>query len=54
MELDNLKQLEERYRQENMDLQKRIDDEGQKNHETSYNIKETETKIRVKEEQIMS
>ena len=50
MELDRLKALEERYRNENMDLQKRIDDESGRNHELGASIKDTEMKIRVKED----
>ncbi len=50
MELERLKSLEERYRNENMDLQKRIDDESSRNHEFGANIKDVEMKIRVKED----
>jgi chromosome segregation ATPase len=52
--LEHLKTLEERYRQENGDLQRRIETEGSKNIEISANIKDLEGKIRVREEQIMS
>ena len=52
-ELDHLKGLEERYRTENADLQKRNDDEGGKNYELSQSIKDTEGKIRQKEDMIM-
>ncbi len=53
MELERLKSLEERYRNENMDLQKRIDEEGGRNHELGSSIKDVEMKTRVKEDQIM-
>jgi chromosome segregation ATPase len=52
-ELEHLRALEERYRSENSDLQRRIDSEGGRNAELSQLIKETETKIRIKEEQII-
>jgi hypothetical protein len=45
-----LKQLEEKYRGENQDLQKRIDSEGQRNIELTNSIKELELKIRAKED----
>lgn len=49
-----MKSLEERYRQENTDLQRRIDGEGSKNIELSASIKDLESKIRIREEQIIS
>lgn len=52
-ELNHLKSLEEKYRNENGDLQKRIDSESQRNIEMSANIKDLEMKIRTKEDQIM-
>ena len=52
-ELNHLKSLEEKYRNENGDLQKRIDSESQRNIELSNSIKELEAKIRAKEDQIM-
>lgn len=52
-ELNHLKSLEEKYRNENGDLQKRIDSESQRNIELSNNIKELEARIRAKEDQIM-
>lgn len=53
-ELEHLKSLEDRYKQENSDLQKRIDSEGSRNVEINQQIKEIELKIRSREEQIMS
>ena len=52
-ELNHLMSLEEKYRNENGDLQKRIDSESQRNIEMSANIKDLEMKIRTKEDQIM-
>ena len=52
-ELNHLKSLEEKYRNENGDLQKRIDSESGRNIEISANIKDLEVKIRQKEDQIM-
>lgn len=52
-ELNHLKSLEEKYRNENGDLQKRIDSESARNIEMSANIKDLEAKIRAKEDQIM-
>jgi|TARA_B110001450_G_scaffold98339_1_gene93298 chromosome segregation ATPase len=51
--LNHLKSLEEKYRNENSDLQKRIDSESSRNIEMSANIKDLEMKIRTKEDQIM-
>ena len=48
-----MKSLEEKYRNENGDLQKRIDSESSRNIEMSANIKDLEGKIRAKEDQIM-
>lgn len=52
-ELNHLKSLEERYKDENGDLQRRIDQEGCQNVELSGAIKELEVKIRQKEDQLM-
>jgi chromosome segregation ATPase len=52
-ELNHLKALEEKYRNENIDLQKRIDTESSRNIELTTSIKELEAKIRAKEDQIM-
>lgn len=52
-ELNHLKALEEKYRNENVDLQKRIDSESQRNIELTTSIKDLESKIRSKEDQIM-
>ncbi len=52
-ELEHLKALEDRYRQENGDLQRRIDQEGTRNFELSQAIKDIELKIRQREDQIM-
>ena len=52
-ELNHLKNLEEKYRHENTDLQKRIDSESSRNMELTAAIKELEGKIRAKEDQIM-
>ena len=48
-----MKTLEEKYRNENVDLQKRIDTEGSRNIELTTSIKDLESKIRAKEDQIM-
>jgi len=52
-ELNHLKSLEQRYKDENSDLQRRIDQEGCQNVELSGAIKELEVKIRQKEDQLM-
>ena len=52
-ELNHLKSLEEKYRVENTDLQKRIDSESARNIELTAAIKDLEAKIRAKEDQIM-
>jgi len=52
-ELNHLKNLEQRYKDENVDLQRRIDQEGGNNVDISGKIKEFEIKIRQKEDQIM-
>ena len=52
-ELNHLKSLEQRYKDENGELQKRIDQEGCQNVELSGAIKELEVKIRQKEDQLM-
>ena len=52
-ELNHLKNLEQRYKDENGDLQRRIDQEGCQNVELSGAIKELEVKIRQKEDQLL-
>ena len=52
-ELQHLKTLEQRYKEENSDLQHRIDQEGCTNVELNGLIKELEVKIRQKEDQLM-
>lgn len=52
-ELQHLKTLEQRYKEENSDLQHRIDQEGCNNVELNGLIKELEVKIRQKEDQLM-
>jgi len=52
-ELEHLKSLEERYRLENTDLQRRIDAECAKNLDLGASIKDLEAKIRVREDQII-
>lgn len=52
-ELEHLKSLEERYRQENSDLQRRIDQESGKNLDLAAQIKDLEAKIRVREDSII-
>ena len=52
-ELNHLNSLEQRYKDENGDLQRRIDGEGCQNVELSGAIKELEVKIRQKEDQLM-
>ena len=42
--------MDERYRQENSDLQRRIDSESGRNAELAAAIKDLEVKIRVKED----
>ena len=48
-----MKSLEDKYRNVNTDLQKRIDSESVRNIELTNQIKELEAKIRAKEDQIM-
>ena len=48
-----MKALEDRYKSENNDLQRRIDSESLRNGDLSQSIKETELKIRSREDQIM-
>ena len=48
-----MKALEDKYRNENGDLQKRIDSEGSRNVELTASIKDLEARIRAKEDQIM-
>lgn len=52
-ELNHLKQLEMRYKEENGEIQRRIDGEGSQNVELTAQIKDLELKIRQKEDQIM-
>jgi hypothetical protein len=52
-ELNHLKSLEARYKDEYGDLKRRIDNEGCQNVEVSGALKELEAKIRQKEDQIM-
>lgn len=52
-ELEHLRQLDERYRSENADIQRRIDQESVRNGELSRLIQDNEAKIRVREDQIM-
>lgn len=52
-ELQHLKNLEVRYKEENSDLQNRIDAEGTTNVELSGAIKEVEVRIRQREDQLM-
>ena len=52
-ELNHLKSMEQRFKEENADLQRRIDSEGCQNVELSGAIKELEMKIRQKEDQLM-
>jgi len=49
-ELNHLKSLEDKYRNENGDLQKRIDQEAGRNIDLTNSIKELEAKIRAKED----
>ena len=46
--------MEERYRTENLELQRRIESEGSKNVEISATIKDIESKIRIREDTIVS
>ena len=45
-----MKSLEDKYRNENTDLQKRIDSESVRNIELANQIKELEAKIRAEED----
>ena len=51
-ELNQLKALEMRYKEENSDIQRRIDQEGGTNVEFTGQIRDLEVKIKHKEEQI--
>lgn len=53
-ELDHQRSLEERYRQENLELQRRIESETVRLGEIQSGVKELEVKIRLREEQILS
>lgn len=46
--------MEERFRNENLELQRRIEQEGGKNVEISTSIKDLEAKIRIREDSIVS
>ena len=52
-ELDHLRTLDERYRAENAEVQRRIDQENVRNAELSRLIADNEGKIRVKEDSVM-
>jgi len=52
-ELNHLKMLEQRYKEENSEIQRRVDQEGSKNVDLTAQIKDMEGKIRQKEDQIM-
>ena len=49
-ELNQLKALEMRYKEENFDIQRRIDQEGGTNVEFTGQIRDLEVKIKHKEE----
>ena len=53
-ELEHLRNLEDRYRNENLELTRRIETEGGKNIEISTSIKDLEAKIRIREDTIVS
>jgi hypothetical protein len=48
-----LRSLDERYRSENADIQRRIDQESIRNAELTRLIQDNDAKIRVREDQIM-
>jgi hypothetical protein len=48
-----LRSLDERYRNENADIQRRIDQESIRNAELTRLIQDNDAKIRVREDQIM-
>jgi len=48
-----LRSLDERYRNENADIQRRIDQESVRNAELTRLIQDNDAKIRVREDQIM-
>lgn len=52
-ELEHLRSLDERYRSENADIQRRIDQESIRNAELTRLIQDNDAKIRVREDQIM-
>lgn len=52
-ELEHLRSLDERYRNENADIQRRIDQESIRNAELTRLIQDNDAKIRVREDQIM-
>lgn len=52
-ELNHLKALQEKYYNENHDLGKRLDSEGQRNVDLSTGIRDFEVKIKAREDQIM-
>lgn len=51
--MEHLRALDERYRAENTDIQRRIDQENVRNAELTRLIQDNEGKIRVREDQIM-
>ncbi len=48
-----MRSLDERYRNENADIQRRIDQESIRNAELTRLIQDNDAKIRVREDQIM-
>ena len=52
-ELNHLKNLEYRYKEENTEIQRRIDLEGNQNVDFASQIKEMETRVRQTEDQLM-
>lgn len=52
-ELNHLKALEDKYRNENGDLGKRVDAEAHRNIELTTGIKDLEVKTRTKEDQLV-
>ena len=51
--MEHLRSLDERYRSENADIQRRIDQESIRNAELTRLIQDNDTKIRVREDTIM-
>jgi len=52
-ELSHLKSLEQRYKEENADIQKRIDMEGSQNVDLASQIKEIELRVRQADDHLM-